>query len=491
MPAPKSLFRLHIHPSWIFYAAVWGIIVGIIATSFIKQVYFAHFLWLVVSLLLLLFTLHFSRPLFIIIAFLAGFIGGNFRLHHILTDQQILAQYIGQVVTVSGRLSEAPDLSDGQVTLKLHQLELHFSDSNLALTGTLYVRLSGAVPDLLRSDQVVLEGKLGAGFGIFVGTLFRPELISVTRDEPGDIFAKLSQWFSAQIHEFIVSPAADLGLGYLIGQKSGLPEVLMTALSAVGMTHVVVASGTHLGILVGLTKKLFGKLSKFAGLFSALVLMLGFVMLIGFTPSMTRAALVTSLSLIFGYFGRRFTPLRLLSFVACLTLLINPTNFNHLAWQLSFASFCGILIFAPRLQKLLYGGKRPPWLASMLITSISTSLVCAPILIYNFGSISVLALVANLIILPTLPYAMLLVFLTGLTSPLPFCARIFAWLATQLLNFHIMVINFLSQQKMFIFALPSGDSRVYIIYLMLLIFLIGPEFWKFIKRKCYNKSHED
>lgn len=491
MTTPQSLFLRHIHPSWIFYAVVWGIIVGIIITSFVKQVYFSHWLWLIAGFIFLLFALHFAKGLMVILAFASGLIFGNYRLHHILTDQQIFTQYVGQTVTVSGRLSEAPDFSDGQVTLKLHQLELHFSDSNLALTGTLYVRLSGATTDLLRSDQVVLEGKLSAGFGTFVGTLFRPELISITRDEPGDVFAKLSQWFSAQVHQFIVSPAADLGLGYLIGQKSGLSEALMTALSAVGMTHVVVASGTHLGILVSLTKKLFGKLSKFAGLFSALLLMFGFVMMIGFTPSMTRAALVTSLSLIFGYFGRWFTPLRLLSFVACLTLLIDPTNFNHLAWQLSFASFFGILVLAPRFQKLLYGGKRPPWLANMLLTSIATSLICAPILIYNFGSISVLALVANLIILPTLPYAMLLVFLTGFTSPFQFCAQICAWLATQLLNFHTTVINFLSQQKMFIFTLQAGDLRIYITYLPLLVFLIGPELWKFIKRKCYNKSHED
>ena len=39
-----------------------------------------------------------------------------------------------------------------------------------------------------------------------------------------------------------------------MGEKSGLSDSFSETLSAVGMTHVVVASGAHLGILIGFAK---------------------------------------------------------------------------------------------------------------------------------------------------------------------------------------------------------------------------------------------
>lgn len=125
----------------------------------------------------------------------------------------------------------------------------------------------------------------------------------------------------------------------------------------------------------------------------------------------------------------------------------------------------------PRLDRMLYGGKSPPWLAGMLITSIVTSITCAPILIYNFGTVSLLSLVANLIILPTLPYAMFLVLLSGIVNPIAYLASIVAQLSTWLLDLHIFVIKFLSEQKMFIMELSTGDARVFIIYFLIVIWL--------------------
>lgn len=217
-------------------------------------------------------------------------------------------------------------------------------------------------------------------------------------------------------------------------------------------------------------------------MFSLLMIII-FMLIVGFTPSMTRAALVASLSLVVGYVGRKFTPLRLIGFVAMLTLMISPINLASLGWQLSFASFFGILVLGPRIQKVMYGGKKPPWLASMLITSISTSIVCAPILIYNFGSISLLSLAANLVILPTLPYAMLGMMLTGVTSVLPFLGSMVATLTRWLLDLHIWVIYFLSEQKAFIIDLPAGDARFYLIYIMVAVFLLWPKLIRLWSRK--------
>lgn len=471
-----------VHPSWCFYALIWGIIMGVIASLVAEIAFSRELYWLVFVSFIALLAFRYSCPIMISIAFLAGIIVGNFRTAVNLTGQEIAKKHYGQSIIISGNVSEDPDGNK----VRLGHLRLHYSDNPqdndfIEMAGVIYVTLSGN-NDLERSDYLVLNGKLSPGFGTFIGSMFRPGIIAVSRPSPGDIFARLKHWFSDQVRLFIPQPEVDLGLGYLMGIKTGLSNEFSEALRAVGMTHVVVASGAHLAILIGVAKKIFGKISKFAGLLFSLLMILSFVMIVGPTPSMTRAALVASLSILASYVGRRFTPFRLISFVAALTLLIEPSHFLSLGWQLSFASFFAILILAPRLQKSFYGGKSPPWLASMLITSLATSLICAPILIYSFGTISFLSFVANLIILPTLPYAMLGMLLVGLASPFHFVASLFSKPTIWLLDLHIWLVNFLSEQSSFILKIPSGDPRIYLLYLPIAAYLVLPSIYKYSKK---------
>lgn len=506
-----KLFQRQIHPSWHFYALIWGIILGIVASLAFKIAFFDHFSWLIVAFLLFFTSIRFAHAFTLLLALISGLIFANFRTAPQLRSQEFFENAAKSTVVLSGTVSEDPDTSSGSTVIRLQNLQISNSDDSttLSLAGTAYIQLSGPA-DVKRTDSITLKGTLGTGFGTFVVTMFRPEVVSIEKLDPPDPFVSFKDFFSNLLRSLIPSPEIDLGLGYLMGMKSGLSESFSEALRAVGMTHVIVASGAHLAILIGAAKQLFGRISKFAGLMFSLLLILVFVGVVGFTPSMTRAALVAGLSLLFGYVGRTFTPFRLISFVAALTLLIEPINFLNLGWQLSFASFCGILMLAPRLQRLFYGGKKPPWLASMLLTSLATCLLCAPILIYNFNSLSLLSFVANLIILPTLPYAMLLLLLTGATSFLSVLSIIFAKLATLLLDLHIFVVNFLSEKNVFILNFPEASWQVFLLYpTLIVIFLARPTLRLFRHHRkvpaatnplipstnlaeiCYNEENED
>lgn len=500
---PKALSRSRLHPSWAFYACVAGVVAGT-TLALVAEPLFSAPTFLAMAATLLFVAIFRTTRITVILAFLAGIIFASCRIAPEIADAKHIATLAGQTITISGAISAEPSVASSGIAVTLTHLKLQ----DVTLRGTLYAQLakSDASASLLRSDRLTLTGKLGDAFGTYVGTMFRPELIAIERSDPGDLAIKFKNFFADKVREHIPSPAFDLGLGYLVGDKTGLSEDFSAALRAVGMTHVVVASGAHLGILVGLVKKLFGKISKFAGLLFSLLVIFAFALVVGFTASMTRAALVASLSLLFGYVGRQFTPLRLILFVAALTLLLSPANLLNLGWQLSFASFFGILVLAPRLIKFLYGGKKPPWLASMLITSLATSLICTPLLIFSFGTFSLLSFVANLVILPTLPYAMLLVFLSGATSFFPFLTAPVSTLATLLLNFHITLIDLLSTKTALIFELPAGDPRIFLIYLPIILCLTTKPLRKFIRRDhkphkppepiaetveiCYNDSYE-
>ncbi len=485
------------HPSWHFYAAIWGIVIGDILSVSLKLTYCQGYIWLLTALIFLMIAIKFHTVFCMGLAFVAGLILANWRVTPEINDQNIWAQLIGQSLIISGKISEDPEFNSRGTTLKLEKLCFwspgvqtpDSSEDATCLSGSLYAQLS-TQSEVARSDYVKLQGKLGEGFGTFVGSLYRPQILAIDKITLGDVFYQLKTNFANLVRQNIPAPQSDLGLGYLMGMKSGLSEDFSEALQVTGMTHVVVASGAHLAILSGAIKKLFGRISKFAGTLFGILAILSFALIVGFTPSMTRASLVAILSLLTAYVGRKFTPIRLLGFVGALTLLLKPFNFINLGWQLSFASFFGILVLAPYLQRILYGGKNPPWLISMLLTSFSTSLICAPVLIYNFGSLSLLSFAANLIILPTLPYVMLLVVLTGATSFLPFLANVFAQLSLLLLNLHIIVINFLSEKTIFVINLPDVGLKIFLLYIPVVIFLALPQLRRYYKKYFLKSNHK-
>lgn len=480
--SPRASFNwcfAKVHPSWHIYACIVGIIVGFASCFLFNRFWFESWLWFIVAAFLTIYSLYFHYRLTIPIIFIAGIIFANLRIAPDFLSRSQFQQLVGQEIVLSGTISEDPDFSEGKTVLHLSDIQL--DKNSQTFSGTLYVQLANSKQSLERSDRISLQGTPSAGFGTFIGIIYRPKLLSISRAEHGDIFARLKQYFAHSVREYIASPEVDLGLGYLMGMKNGLSKEFSETLRLVGMTHVVVASGAHLGIIVNLTKKLFGRISRFAAVFSSLLMIAAFLLIVGFTPSMTRATLVTSLSVVMAYIGRRFTPLRLLTLVAAMTLLYRPIFLLNLGWQLSFASFFGLLVLLPRLQKQLYGGKNPPWLANMLLTSLATSLLCAPILIYSYGIVSLLSFVANLFILPTLPYAMLLIFLTGVISFLPFIARLIAQIASWLLDFHIFIVNYLSQKTMFILNFSTGNPWIFCFYLVIIAYLIAPSCFHFIK----------
>jgi competence protein ComEC len=145
-------------------------------------------------------------------------------------------------------------------------------------------------------------------------------------------------------------------------------------------------------------------------------MVLSFIAVTGMSPSMARAGLVTGLSLLAWYYGRKVHPLVLLPFAAAVTVVIQPSYaWGDMGWQLSFAAFGGVMILAPLLQAYFFGNKKPGVIRQIMGETVSAQIATLPILIVGFGYISNVALIANLLVLPLVPLAMLLVFMTGIS----------------------------------------------------------------------------
>lgn len=461
----KKMWR-NIHQSYFVVFLAAGIIAGMILGLVFRVNYFVSPIWILFAISLLVFAYFKPKAAFIVIAFLAGMVLAFFRVSSELFGQDYIRQFYGQTVLVSGAISGDP-VTDADGT-KIKLTDLKFGREEVSSSGNLYIS-EYKNEDLARGDRIMVSGALSEGFGTYAGYMYRPKIVSWDRPEPGDLILKVRNWFAERIRGLMPEPEVNLGLSYLLGMKAGLPDELSENLRIVGLVHIVVASGAHLSILVEIAKKIFGKVSRFAGLLFSALFVIFFMAMVGWTPSILRAGVMAVLTLVFWYFGRKIEPWRMILMVAAFTLMLNPMFLIDLGWLLSFASFAGIMILGPKMTKFFYGERKPGFIAETIITTIAATLMTLPIVLYFYGQVSLISVLANLLILPTLSYAMGLVFLVGVVAGFPGVEVAVAWCATKLLDFHIAVVRWFGAQTQFLVKIESYQAFVFLIYLVIFI----------------------
>ncbi|MBR3248491.1 YebC/PmpR family DNA-binding transcriptional regulator [Candidatus Saccharibacteria bacterium] len=459
-----------IHQSYFVVALAIGIIAGTILALVFRINFFASPLWLAAAVVALIVAYLRPRTALIIIAVIAGMILSFFRATNELQGEDYIRQFYDQTITVTGTIDGDPNHDEANTKFKIKNLRFGESGEREA-AGSLYVTTT-LNEELHRSDIVTLEGKLLNGFGTYAGYLYKPTIAKIARPDPGDPILNTRDWFADRITSQLPEPENNLGLSYLLGMKTGLPDDLNENLRTVGLVHIVVASGAHLSILVEIARRIFGKISRFSGLLLSVIFILFFMALVGFTPSIMRAGIMSILAILAWYVGRKFAPWRIILLVAAATLLIDPMFIINLGWLLSFASFAGIMILGPKLSQFFYGDRQPKFIASVILTTISATLMTLPIILYYFGTVSLISVIANLFILPTLPIAMGLTFFTGALANIPLINTAVSFLTEKLLNFHISTVNFFAEAKSFLIEIDPYQPQVFFIYLLIFTPLI-------------------
>jgi competence protein ComEC len=349
----------------------------------------------------------------VITALLAGILFGLWRGSLERVELAKYQQFIGTSVVIQGKISEDVERGNSnEMRLKLQDIMI----ANIKLPGELWASASSRI-EIKRSDIVTLGGKLREGFGNFPASMSFAKVIKAERPDGADVARDMRDGFASGVRRAITEPMASLGVGYLTGQRSTLPPELDEQLKIAGLTHVVVASGYNLTILVRFARRVFARFSKYASTMLAAAMIVGFVLVTGFSPSMSRAAAVTGLSLATWYYGRAVHPLVLLPFVAAITLALNPLFlWGDIGWYLSFAAFTGVMLLSPMVHEHFWGKKKAGMVRQIVVDTSCAQMVTMPIIAFSFGSYAPYALLANLLVLPLIPLAMALTFVAGITG---------------------------------------------------------------------------
>jgi competence protein ComEC len=189
----------------------------------------------------------------------------------------------------------------------------------------------------------------------------------------------------------------------LLGEGGEMDDELRRAYQRSGAAHVLAVSGLHVGfiaLLIGLLLFFLPKNSK-PRLLCALGFLLLYALLTGARPSVLRACVMAGAALALQGLGRRPDSLSTLSLTAGLMLFLAPRQLLSVSFQLSFGAVLGILLLNPRFEGWL-GRLRflPRFVRSALSVSLAAQLGCLPGLLQCYGSLPLLSLLSNLLLVP-------------------------------------------------------------------------------------------
>ena len=159
----------------------------------------------------------------------------------------------------------------------------------------------------------------------------------------------------AETHISEPSLHAQLIKGILLGKRSDIPSETLDIFRNSGTFHVLAVSGLHVGLVAlfcYFTFSIFRFPQKIRCLLTIIAVLI-YACLVGFRPSVFRAALMAILFLFATLIDRDADLFNLLGFAALVLLLLNPQHLWDVGFQLSFVAVAAIVYFVPKMESPL------------------------------------------------------------------------------------------------------------------------------------------
>lgn len=268
-----------------------------------------------------------------------------------------------------------------------------------------------------------------------------------------------------------------LGISYLTGNKDELTALQKDNMVNVGVMHLIAVSGTHLAIIAGILSLVFKHFSIISKTYFVLIFCFIYAMMIGFSPSILRALVGLALMMTIKYFGRNVSVYRTTVVIVSICLIIRPEFVKQIGFWLSVLAYFAIVKIVPLVTCYFYGTKdelkdlyrRPGFLAKSLTSSIVISVITLPISLYFFGKFTWLSILANIVLLSSLPIVMGSVGLIAVLGDLVIFGISLEKILIWPLKIHTHIINVLAEQESSILDFPKKKWWYFLIWLVVFI----------------------
>lgn len=250
--------------------------------------------------------------------------------------------------------------------------------------------------------------------------MYRASVKTISNGHGNKFFAylfKLKEKFESQINRLYPEPHASFMAGLITGSRRGIPQHLLDDFQTTGLTHIIAISGYNIAIVIAVISGAFFFLPlkwRFAPSIFAIV---AFTFFVGASPSVVRAAIMGGLGLFALQVGRQKHSLIAILFTAAVMTACNPKILWYDAgFQLSFLSVLGLSYLAPFLEKIFACVPKILGLRESLQMTVAAQLAAVPLIVVLFSHFSVIAPIANVVVAPFIPLAMLFGFAGAVVS---------------------------------------------------------------------------
>ena len=364
----------------------------------------------------------------------------------------------GEKISFLAEVIEEPDVRSSNAKLTVETKILEVQTEQKEISGRVLVT-TGKYPKYQYGDELIIIGKLKTPIEFedfnYKGYLAKDGIYSVIyypKIEPtgknlGNFFYKAIFSFKDKVKQVVekIMPLPEVSIleALTLGSKKSLSEDLKNQLNITGTRHIAAISGMHIMILSQVLMFLLIGFGFWRGqaFYFTLVILILFIIMIGAPASAVRAGIMGGALLFAQKIGRLNNSGRVIVFAGAIMLALSPLLLKFdVGFQLSFLAVLGIIylkpIFDKWLNKLLFQ-RLKNWIEksrfrekirSIITMTFAAQIATLPILIYNFGRISFISPLANILIVPALPYVMGAGFIFNLGTVIwPFLGKILIW----------------------------------------------------------------
>ena len=303
-----------------------------------------------------------------------------------------------------------------------------------------------------------------------------------------DIFSisnNISNMIEEKIDLLLNETEASLCKGLILGKTEEIEESIKENFRVVNISHILAISGLHVTYIVMListfSQRIMGK--KYGTVFVIIVLLF-YMFLVGFTPSIVRACMMGILVKIAFLVQRKNNFWNSFSLSLLLILINNPYSILNIGLQLSYLATIGIVSFSRKIRKKIDNFK---FLKSNLIirknnkiqilvnkvkdnlsVMFSAQILILPIMIYNFNILGTYFIISNLLVSSIIGITIFLSIVLVTSSFIFFpISKIFSYILTILLQLLIIISN-ISKLPFSKIYIPTPSILSIIIYFVII-----------------------
>jgi competence protein ComEC len=224
------------------------------------------------------------------------------------------------------------------------------------------------------------------------------------------------------LNRAVPEPEAALAAGIVLGARSGIDPAINDAFAAAGLTHVVAISGWNIAMVAALAAGMSRPLTRLPGgraaaATAAALLVTAYVLLTGASPSVLRAALMAGGLLLARLGGSRSHAMSALMLAALVMLLAAPSVLWDVGFQLSALATAGLIWFGAPFEARL--ARWPALIREPVALTMAAQVTTLPVILLSFERLSLVAPLANVVVVPLVPVVMLTASLAAVAGAIP------------------------------------------------------------------------